>query len=386
MEPPLDAATILANAHKLVPEIRAAADEIERQRRLPEPLVERMARAGVFRIAMPRAWGGPELTPLEQIELIETLSRADASVGWCACILSDSGFYAAYLPEETARKLYTNLDCATAGMIAPVGRAEVVDGGFRVEGDWAFGSGSLHADWITGGACLTRGGELELMQNGLPAWRVMVFDPADVEIRDTWYTTGLAGSGSNHYSVRDVFVPRERSFDLAEPSAREEPLYRYHGLFYANVPGVPLGLGRAALDALAEIAVHKRSFPFQKLLREEYRVKVAMAEAEGVLGSARSYVWDVMGDLWETLCAGDEPRMDQRARVALMMIQAHRAAQRAIDLACEAVGADALYRGYPLERIRRDAVAVGSHVVHQPKSYEPIGAALLGGDIGPAYF
>jgi alkylation response protein AidB-like acyl-CoA dehydrogenase len=152
------------------------------------------------------------------------------------------------------------------------------------------------------------------------------------------------------------------------------------------VPGVPLGLGRAALDALTEIAEQKRSLPSLKLLRDEYRVKVARAEAEGVLGSARSYVWDVMGDLWETLCAGDTPTLEQRAKVALMMIQAHRSAQRAVELACEAVGADTLYKGHPLERIRRDVVTVGSHVVHQPKSLESIGAALLGGELGPAYF
>jgi alkylation response protein AidB-like acyl-CoA dehydrogenase len=385
MEPPLDSAAIVANARALEPEIRAAADEIESTRRLPQPLVDRMSEAGVFRIAMPRAWGGPELNPLAQIEVIEAISRADASAGWCTSILSDSGFYAAYLGEDTARKTFAGLDCKTAGMLAPIGRAEIVDGGYRVSGDWAFGSGSLHADVICGGCLLTRDGEL-VLENDLPVWRVTIFERDDVEVHDTWHVTGLAGTGSNHYSVRDAFVPEEKTFDVFAGSVRSEPLYRYHGLFFANVPGVPLGLGRAAIDALTEIARTKRSMPGMKLLREEYRVKTARAEAEAYLGSARSYVWDVLGDLWETLVAGDRPSLDQRAKVALMITHTHHSAQRAVDLACEAVGAEVLYRGHPLERIRRDAIGIGSHLVHQKKCFATVGAVLLGDEPGPAYF
>jgi alkylation response protein AidB-like acyl-CoA dehydrogenase len=382
----LDPATILSNARALAPGIRADSDAIERDRRLPEGLVDRLTAAGVFRIAMPRAWGGPEMPPLDQIELIETLARADASVGWCTSILSDSGFYAAFLDEPVARDLYANLDARTAGMLAPVGRAEIVDGGYRAAGRWAFGSGSLHADWITGGCLVTRDGAPVLRDDGLPTWRILFFEPHEVEIQDTWYTTGLSGSGSNHYQVRDVFVPEERSFDIMAGARREEPLYRYHGLFFANVPGVPLGLGRAAIDALGEIARTKRSVPSMRPLADEYRVQVAVAEAEGALGSARSYVWDVMGEAWRTLEGGDPLSKPQRARVALMMLEAGRAGRRAVELACEAVGSDALYAGHPLERLRRDAIAVSAHLVHQPKSYAQVGSALLGGDPALAYF
>lgn len=385
MRAAVDSAAILANARALAPEIRAAADEIERARRLPQPLVERLTEAGVFRIAMPKVWGGPELPPFDQIEVIEALARADASVGWCASILSDSGFYAARLGEETARKVFPGIDAKTAGMLAPIGRAEIVEGGYRASGDWAFGSGSLHADVICGGCLLTRDGEIAL-EDGQPVWRVLIFDRRDVEVHDTWQVTGLCGSGSNHYSVADAFVPEARSFDVFAGSRRPEPLYQYHGLFFANVPGVPLGLGRAAIDALSDVAGSKRSLPSGRLLRDEQRVKTAAAEAEAALGSARSYVREVMEDLWQTLVSGERPSLGQRARVALMIFQAYRSAQLAVDLACEAVGADALYRGHPLERIRRDAIALGSHMVHQHKTLAMAGGSLLGGDPGPVYF
>ncbi|MGI9592555.1 MAG: hypothetical protein ACR2P8_14385, partial [Myxococcota bacterium] len=144
--------------------------------------------------------------------------------------------------------------------------------------------------------------------------------------------------------------------------------------------------GCSAFEAWSEIAGSKRLLPNRSPLRDEYRGKVAAAQAEGALGSARSYVWEVIGELWETLVAGDEPSVEQRSRLALMIVHTHRAAKHAVDLACEAVGADALYRGHPLERIRRDAIALGSHLVHQRKSLAAAGSSVLGGDPGPVYF
>jgi alkylation response protein AidB-like acyl-CoA dehydrogenase len=73
-------------ARELGPTIRAAADEIEQRRRLPTHLVREMQRAGMFRMAMPRSWGGPELDFLTQMRVIEELSAVDASAGWCAMI------------------------------------------------------------------------------------------------------------------------------------------------------------------------------------------------------------------------------------------------------------------------------------------------------------
>src|SRR5215467_15123307 len=114
---------ILAAARALVPEVETRAAEIASLRRLPTDLVAKLKLAGVFRMPMPRAWGGPEMTPREQTEVVEVLSAADPSVGWCAMIGSDSGFYGAFLDEPVARKLYPDLDAVTAGLLQPAGRA-----------------------------------------------------------------------------------------------------------------------------------------------------------------------------------------------------------------------------------------------------------------------
>jgi alkylation response protein AidB-like acyl-CoA dehydrogenase len=382
----LDGAEILARARALAPEIRAAADGVEAERRIPEALLARLIEAGVFRIAMPRAWGGPEMDPLAQIELVEELARADASVAWVVMITSDSGFYSAWLDETVARAMYPSLDARTAGQLFPAGQAHVVQGGLRVSGHWAFGSGSLHADWLVGGCLLFEDGKPRIGPRGLPEWRVVYLPPAEVEILDTWRTTGLAGSGSHDYRAQDVFVPAERTFDVLSPPRRSGPLYGYHGLFFSNLPGVPLGLARAAVDEVTRLAREKRVPPLMALLRDEYRVQEAVAEAEGILQSARAFVFDVMGEAWRTLSAGDPLSGAQRARVGLMMVHSVRASRQVVQLMYDTAGSAAIYRRNPLDRQLRDMLTVSAHVVGQRKAYAMVGQVMLGLEPPFTYF
>jgi alkylation response protein AidB-like acyl-CoA dehydrogenase len=383
---PLDSAAILANARALAPEIRAAADRVEAERRIPDDLLARMIEAGVFRIAMPRAWGGPEMDPLAQVELVEELARADASVAWVAMITSDSGYYSAWLDEDVARALYPSLDARTAGQLFPAGQAHVAPGGYRVTGHWAFGSGSLHADWLVGGCTVLEDGAPRMTPRGLPEWRICYLPPAEVEILDTWRTTGLAGSGSHDYRVQDLFVPAERTFDVLQPPRRRGALYGYHGLFFSNLPGVPLGIARAAIDELVRLANEKRVPPLFHLMRDEYRVQEAVAEAEGTLQSARALVWDVLGDAWRTLSSGAELSRAQRARVGLMMVHSMRACRHAVQLVHDTAASSAIYRRSPLDRQMRDMLTISAHVVGQRKAYGMVGAALLGIEAPLTYF
>src|SRR6202158_1193943 len=117
-------------ARDLAPKIRAAADKIEQGRRLPLHLVDEMQRAGVFRMAMPQAWGGPELDFLSQMRVIEALSIADASAGWCAMIGIDGGYMTAYIDQTVAREMYPDIDSVTAITFAPPGKAVKTRNGF----------------------------------------------------------------------------------------------------------------------------------------------------------------------------------------------------------------------------------------------------------------
>ncbi len=149
---PLEAAVALA------PRIRAAAAETERQRRLSPGLVHALAAAGVFRMCVPRALGGGEVDPATMIETIETIAVADGAAGWSAMIGATSGVASAYLAEEAAREIYgSDPEVVSGGAFAPLGKATVVAGGYRVTGRWPFASGCEHCAWLMGGSIVLDG-------------------------------------------------------------------------------------------------------------------------------------------------------------------------------------------------------------------------------------
>lgn len=376
----LDSDAILANARGLGPQIEAASDAIARERRLPGPLVDAMRRAGIFRVAFPRAWGGPEMDILRQCELMEILAYHDASTAWVAMICSDSGHYAARIDERAARALYPDLDLLTAGWIAPVGQAHRVDGGYRVSGRWQFGSGCLHADRMIGG-CLVYEDEAPVFADGRPEFRCLWLPREAVTIHDTWYTLGLAGSGSNDYSVQELFVPEAHAFHPLRPGTRPEPLYRYHGFFFVNLPAVALGCARRMIDDLRALAAHKMTMPAMLLMKDEYRVQVALADATARLGAARAYQNDRVGDLWQALCRGDEPTLEQRAGIGLMSVHAIQSAVQVAEIVCEAAGTSAVYAAGPFERRRRDLTTITAHLVGQRRAFQAAGQLLFGDDV-----
>lgn len=377
----LDSATILANARALGPAIEAASDDIARARRLPDGLVAALRDAGVFRIAFPRAWGGPEMDMLQQCALMEQLAYHDTSTAWVAMICSDSGHYAARIDEAAARALYPDLDILTAGWLAPGGQAQVVEGGYRVSGRWQFGSGCLHAERLIGGCIVVADGVPVMGEHGRPELRVVWLPRERVVIHDTWYTTGLAGSGSNDYAVDDVFVPAAQAFHPFRVGQRPEPLYRYHGFFFANLPAVALGCARRMVDELRTLARHKMTMPTMQLLKDEYRVQVALADATARLGAARAYQDACIGALWEALVRGDAPTLAQRAGIGLMAVHAIQTALQVADLVCEAAGTAALYAASPFDRRRRDLMTIAAHLVGQRRTYQMAGQLLFGDDV-----
>src|SRR5580693_6005322 len=242
-------------ARELAPTIRAAADQIEQGRRLPLHLVREMQRAGVFRMAMPRAWGGPELNLLSQLRVIEALSIADASAGWCAMIGMDAGYLTANIDQAVAREMYADIDSVTAVTFAPPGKAEKKGDCFVVNGRWPFASGCQHATWFIGHFFIFDGDSPRLQPDGLPETRFGFLPAEECEIIDTWTTNGLRGSGSHDWMVKDRFIPEERTFNLAAPTLyRQGPLYALPNLLLYKTCAVALGIARGAIDDFVTLA------------------------------------------------------------------------------------------------------------------------------------
>src|SRR5215831_16131860 len=243
-------APFIEAARALAPQIAACADESERARRLPLPLVHAMAQAGLFRLWIPRSLGGEETDPMTLVRVVEEVSRADGATGWCLAIGGEYGVFGGYLPADAAREIYGSDPLVrTAGALRPFGNAVIVDGGYRVTGRWPLGSGCQHSGWIVGGCRILDGDQPRLLPDGTPLVCLMFFPATDCEILDTWHSIGLRGTGSHDYTAADVFVPVARSLSFREPPVEPGPLYAVPtvALFGAVLAAVPLGIARHAI-------------------------------------------------------------------------------------------------------------------------------------------
>ena len=372
----------VARAEALAPLIAEHADDAERQRRLPRVVADAMSDAGLYRVAASVEQLGGGADAVTQIKVIEAVSRVDGSTGWNLMIgIETYSLMIAGLMRN--RELIEDPRVIVAGSTAAVGNATPVDGGYQVSGHWKFVSGCHNAGLFSGLVNLLDDGADAPPPNPVPSMAVL--PASEIEILDTWHTTGLAGSGSNDYRVDAVFVPEEHSFDVFSTPKRTEPLYGYHGFFFANVPGIPFGIAHAALDAARELADSKRSMPSFTLLREDPEVQTALGEAEASLAASRAYVRDAIGSAWETLLRGDPLSLAQRSSVGLCLTFAGQSAGRVVELACGVAGSTALYRKSPLERLRRDMIAVNSHIVHQRKTYGLAYRMVLDENAGPSF-
>jgi alkylation response protein AidB-like acyl-CoA dehydrogenase len=374
----------LEATRELAPKIRAAADEIEQGRRLPLHLVREMQRAGVFRMAMPREWGGPELNLLSQLQVIEALSMADASAGWCAMIGTDGGYLTAYIDQTVAREMYADIDSVTAVTFAPPGKAVKTGEGFTVNGRWPFASGCQHATWFIGHFAIFDGDSPRLQPNGLPETRFGFMPAEECEIIDTWTTSGLRGSGSHDWTVKDRFIPEARTFNLAAPTQyRKGPLYTLPNLLLYKAAAVVLGIARGAIDDFIALASNK-PLTFKSpsagkaLLRDETYAQCTVAQAEAMVSSARGFVFEAVGDMWNTLLTGDYPSPKQRARARLAMVHASTVCTQAVELLYKANGGSSVYAGNTFDRRLRDIQAANQHAVVSLKTWEVTGRVLLG--------
>jgi alkylation response protein AidB-like acyl-CoA dehydrogenase len=379
----LSASDILDNARSLAERVREKdlAAEYDRLRQLPIDIVDEIRQAGIMRMNMPKIWGGPEMTAIEQVEVIEALARADASIAWCSFIWCDSGIYSGYLEDSVAREMYPRLDMATSGWVYPVAQAHREGDGYRVTGQWMFGSGSNHCDWLVGGCIEFENGEPIIGHDGMPSWRILMAPREEYEILDTWYTTGLCGTGSNDYTATDLFVPRERSFSLFDAPRREGTIWSRPDHFLRKMSGVPLGIAADAIQTANDLLRDKTDRVVGLPYRDMPRVQLAVAEAQALLGAARSYVMTSLETQWDKIERGEELSVEDRANAWLSRTNAFQAARQIVSLLFDTIGGSAIYtKKSPFDRHLRDIQTACQHVVAQTKTWEGVGSIILGGD------
>ena len=369
-------------ALSLLPDIRGMVEEIDDARRLPDRLVGKLTDAGFFRMMVDRELGGLEADPLTAAQVVETLSKVSPSVGWVVMIIASTNFWTArVLPDDAVRDVFTpGAPVNVVGNLMPHGRAVKVDGGWRVSGRWPLGSGCWQAHWVASGGWLHDGHGPIMEDDDTPAWRVFYTPISDCRILDTWYTTGLRGTGSHDYTMDGIFVPDRlvTRHPLRAPSLRPSRHYAYSAMVIAAMAAVALGAARGSVDSLIEIMERKLELPSGRPASSRYDKQADLGAAEALVGSARAYLYDILGQVWAKITTGEPLTSELRARFRLACTNAATASVAAVDLVYRAGGTDSIYSSSPMERLFRDAHTVAAHVAMRPSTLADGGALLLG--------
>ena len=355
---------------------RELAPTTEANRRLPEELVGALRASGLLRAGAPAAIGAPEAPPAVTLECAETLARGDASAGWCVSIAATSSLLAGWLPAEGLAETFADADTVAAGIFAPSGRARPVGGGYRVSGRWAFCSGISHSDYLFGG-CVVQG-----EQDEQPTMRTMGMPTSELEILDTWHTSGLRGTGSHDTVAEDVFVPAHRSLSLLELPTSDAALYRFpiFAFFALSISAAALGNARGAIEDLIELAAVKVGQGSSRTLAQRPSTWSAVAQAEASLRAARAFYYQAIDEAWQAAQStppGQPVPVALRTGLRLAGTHAVRTAAEVARSMCDLGGGAAIYERSPLQRRLRDAQTATAHFQVNPGIWELTGRILL---------
>ncbi len=364
------------------------AEQTESGRALAPEVFEALRAAKLLRLWIAEAFGGTGATIVDGLEAIEAVSRADGSAGWCVMIANTTALTSHHLPERWAREIFAPEEACTGGYGMPAATARVVEGGIEVSGQWSWGSGTNHCTWIGGGVRIVDDeGKPAATPDGATTPFVF-FEPAQVELLDTWYVAGLEGTASTDYRVERAFVPEGRWMQLIggtpqvdSPRAR----FPFFGALATGVASVLIGLAEHAIDELRALS-EKRSMGSSKTIAERAPIQADLALAMANVGQARSYLHAMAHEAWAS--AEENPGVgdDERASLRLAATGCAMRCLEAVDLCFHAAGGAAPYRRNKLQQIFRDAHVAATHGMIAARTLEPIGRRAFGLPTSTAQF
>ncbi|HVM77403.1 MAG TPA: acyl-CoA dehydrogenase family protein [Stellaceae bacterium] len=386
------AAAIPERVAALLPQIAAAADEIEAERKLPPALVTALHEARLYRMLLPRPFKGEETDPLTFVSAIEAVAKVDASTAWVLCQNNVASMVAAFLAREVAEDIFGRDPRAVLAWGPGAGaRAVEVEGGYRATGNFSFASGGRHATWlgalsqIVGDDGAPRRGE-----DGAIEMRTLLLPAEKAPLKDIWDVIGLRGTGSDAYSISDLFVPRAYSVARDDQSER-----RYRGVLYAMSTNslfscgfacVALGIARSLLDALVALAKEKTPRGFKHSLAQSGSVQLEVGEAEAELRAARMYIMGTLAEVWRAVERSNALTLDQRLAIRIASTHTIQRAKSVADWAYHAAGATAIFASNAFERRFRDINTVAQQVQGRRAHFETYGKILFGIETDQLFF
>lgn len=373
----------VAQARAIVPLLRDEAPNIDALGQLTPPVAEALHSHGLYRILLPRHLNGYAAGLETFVKVMETVAAADASTAWCLGQTNGCSMAAAYVEPEIAREIWGDPRGVLAWGFQLEGRAKVVPGGYRVTGKWAFGSGGHHATWM-GAHCHVElpDGSLLKDETGNLIERTMLLRQDQLNWLSTWDVVGLRGTGSDSYTVTDVFVPDAYTVrrDIDEERRIDEPFFRFTttSAYSCGFAGVSMGIARGMLDELKNLAQTKRPSHTTRTLRDSPVMHHLIAENEAKLRSARAFVLETIRDGEACIRRTGDLDMESKVLMRLATTTAIRRAKEVAEFAYHEAGATAIFTANSFEQKMRDIHASAQQVQGRTGHIEICGQYFLG--------
>jgi alkylation response protein AidB-like acyl-CoA dehydrogenase len=371
-------------ARALAPLIVRDADEIERTRRLTPAVTSALIENGLYRALLPKSFGGIEATLQSFMQMQEEVAKADASTAWCLGQCSVCAMTAAYLDPDAANEIF-NVAPGILAWGAIAHEVKVVPGGYMANARWDFASGSRQASWLGAHVrVIEADGTPRRKADGSPEIRTILFPVSNATLYDVWDVIGLKGTGTDSYSVENLFIPEEFAALRDDPAALREngPLYKLstNMVFSMGFAATALGVARATLDAAIELARGKTPQGL-KAMRDNNAVQGLIGRTEASLRAARAYLYTTADEVWRDLSRGGPITEEHRVALRIAATWTIHQSASVVDTAYHMAGATAVFAANRFERRFRDMHTIAQQIQARDTHYEDAGKAILSANL-----
>ena len=356
--------------------VAPAADRINRERRIPADVVRPIIDNGFFRLLLPRSLGGAELTHPDFLRIVRIFAEADASVGWCINQNNVFSTNSVRVSQTVAEEIWGDpRTVVTNGPPRPGTKAVATDKGYELSGRWDFSSGISHASWVAALAPVQNSDSSDTKE-----MRTFLIPKSEVEVVDEWHVGGLRGTASLSFKASDLFVPKERSYGLNEPSREPGTLYVIHTtpMFASGFATVALGVARSGLNSAIELTKAKIQHGGSNVLSGDTTTQRMIGEAEASWNSARAFLDEATSEMWQTVVQTHELPTAQRMKVRLAGTHAIRTSADVVNTAYTICGSSAIFESNTIQHCFRDAHAIRQQIQGRPTHYDTAGQFYLG--------
>jgi len=345
---------LLQRATDMLPALKDRATETENLRRIPDQTVQDLRASELLRIGVPRLFGGLDVDYASMFEVGAVLGSACAATSWCFCIWTAHSWLVGHWPAEAQQDVFGGgPDVLCSSSLNP-GKStlEKTTGGFRLSGRWEFSSGSDAAEWVMVGSNAA---------DGL-VW--ILVPKSDYEVVDTWFVTGLKGTGSKDIIIKDVFVPEYRVLDFMKSGDGDWTGWEMHQQDRYRVP-TPVLLGWDLVTPMIGIAqgsidefttkLAGTSGPGRTADSEGVQLRLSQSAAE--LDAARALIREDIARIFMKAKTGVTFSTLERARIRRDKAFIAQLCLTSVNRLFEFSGGHGLFESGILQRFHRDIQA-----------------------------